>query len=30
VTALSFMTAIDDPSRFRRSRDVAAAFGLTS
>lgn len=29
VTALSFMTAIDDPSRFRRSRDVAA-FGLTS
>lgn len=30
VTALSFMTAIDDPSRFRRSRDVAAFFGLTS
>jgi transposase len=30
VTALSFMTAIDDPSRFRRSRDVAAYFGLTS
>ncbi|BCG99820.1 IS110 family transposase [Mesorhizobium sp. 131-2-5] len=29
VTALSFMTAIDDPSR-RRSRDVAAYFGLTS
>ena len=29
VTALSFMTAIDDPSRFRRSRDVAAYFGLT-
>ncbi len=28
--ALSFMTAIDDPSRFRRSRDVAAYFGLTS
>lgn len=24
VTALSFMTAIDDPRRFRRSRDVAA------
>jgi transposase len=24
------MTAIDDPSRFRRSRDVAAYFGLTS
>src|SRR5664279_2221945 len=30
VTALSFMTAIDDPSRFKRSRDVAAYFGLTS
>jgi len=30
VTALSFITAIDDPSRFRRSRDVAAYFGLTS
>ena len=30
VTALSFVTAIDDPSRFRRSRDVAACFGLTS
>jgi transposase len=29
VTALSVMTAIDDPSRFRRSRDVAAYFGLT-
>jgi transposase len=29
VTALSFMTAIDDPTRFRRSRDVAAYFGLT-
>jgi transposase len=25
-----FRTAIDDPSRFRRSRDVAAYFGLTS
>ena len=24
------MTAIDDPSRFRRSRDVAAYLGLTS
>lgn len=24
------MTAIEDPSRFRRSRDVAAYFGLTS
>lgn len=30
VTALSFITAIEDPSRFRRSRDVAAYFGLTS
>ncbi|MFC3321385.1 IS110 family transposase [Mesorhizobium cantuariense] len=30
VAALSFMTAVDDPSRFRRSRDVAAYFGLTS
>lgn len=30
VTALSFATAIDDPTRFRRSRDVAAYFGLTS
>ncbi|RVC45865.1 IS110 family transposase, partial [Mesorhizobium sp. M4A.F.Ca.ET.090.04.2.1] len=24
------MTAIDDPTRFHRSRDVAAYFGLTS
>jgi transposase len=30
VTALCFRTAIDDPRRFRRSRDVAAYFGLTS
>lgn len=30
VTALTFATAIDDPERFRRSRDVAAYFGLTS
>ena len=30
VTALTFSEAIDDPSRFRRSRDVAAYFGLTS
>ena len=30
IAALSFVTAIDDPSRFRRSRDVAAYFGLTS
>ena len=29
VTALTFATAIDDPHRFRRSRDVAAYFGLT-
>jgi transposase len=29
VAALSFVTAIDDPSRFKRSRDVAAYFGLT-
>jgi transposase len=30
VTALSFSSAIDDPTRFRRSRNVAAYFGLTS
>lgn len=30
VTALSFSTAIEDPTRFKRSRDVAAYFGLTS
>jgi transposase len=30
VAALSFMTAVDDPARFKRSRDVAAYFGLTS
>ncbi|MCK1657770.1 IS110 family transposase [Bradyrhizobium sp. 151] len=30
IAALSFMIAVDDPSRFRRSRDVAAYFGLTS
>lgn len=30
VAALSFVAAIDDPTRFRRSRDVAAYFGLTS
>ena len=30
VTALSFKSAIDDPLRFRRSRNVAAYFGLTS
>lgn len=30
VTALTFASAIDDSRRFRRSRDVAAYFGLTS
>lgn len=30
VTALSFATAVEDPGRFRRSRDVAAYFGLTA
>ncbi|WP_410052710.1 transposase [Bradyrhizobium sp. SZCCHNRI1073] len=30
IAAQSFMTSIDDPSRFRRSRDVAAYCGLTS
>jgi transposase len=30
IAALSFMTAIDDPSCFKRSRDVAAYCGLTS
>ena len=30
VTSLSFKSAIDDPARFRRSRNVAAYFGLTS
>lgn len=30
VTALSFIAAIDDPLRFKRPRDVAAYFGLTS
>lgn len=29
VTALAFKTAIDDPTRFRRSRTVGAHFGLT-
>ncbi len=29
IAALSFSSAIDDPKRFRRSRDVAAYFGLT-
>lgn len=30
VTALNVACAIDDPARFRRLRDVAAYFGLTS
>lgn len=30
ITALSFSSAIDDPTRFRRSRNVAAYFGLTA
>lgn len=29
VTALAFRSAIDDPSRFARSRDVGVHFGLT-
>ena len=29
ITALTFRAAVDDPSRFRRSRTVAAHFGLT-
>lgn len=29
ITALTFRAAIDDPRRFRRSRNVAAHFGLT-
>jgi transposase len=29
VCAVAFRAAVDDPSRFRRSRDVAAYFGLT-
>ena len=29
VTALTFVTAVDDPSRFRRSRDIGARAGLT-
>jgi len=30
VTALTYFTAVDDPTRFQRSRDVAAYFGLTA
>jgi transposase len=29
ITALTFLTAIDDPARFRRSSDVGAFLGLT-
>ena len=29
VVALTFKSGVDDPSRFRRSRDVGAHFGLT-
>ncbi len=29
INALAFCAAIDDPSRFRRSRSVGAYFGLT-
>jgi transposase len=29
IAALTFKSAIDDPTRFRRSRTVAAHFGLT-
>ena len=29
VTALAFMSGVDDPSRFAKSRDVGAHFGLT-
>jgi transposase len=28
ITALTFLTAIDDPERFRRSSDVGAFLGL--
>jgi transposase len=30
ITALTFVTAVDDPARFKRSRNVAAYFGLTA
>lgn len=29
ITALAFASAVDDPARFRRSRDVGAHLGLT-
>ncbi len=28
MTALVFAAAVDDPERFRRSRDIGACFGL--
>ena len=28
LTALAFVTAVDDPSRIRRSRDIGAYLGL--
>lgn len=30
LTAMAYRTVVEDPSRFRHSRDVAAYFGLTS
>lgn len=30
ITALAFKSAVDDPSRFKKSRNVGAHFGLTS
>jgi len=29
IAALTFKAAVDDPARFKRSRTVAAHFGLT-
>jgi transposase len=29
VVAITFTSAVDDPARFRRSKDVGAHFGLT-
>ncbi len=29
ITAVAFHSAVDDPTRFRRSRSVGAYFGLT-
>lgn len=30
ITAVAFTSAVDDPKRFRKSRDVGAYFGLTN